>query len=331
MNLDLLVNKGIAFLNVPKHDPEEKTVIVVGVARGGTSIIAGVLHHLDVFMGHRSNPPVFEDMRLSLAFESKTKESFEQVIEDYNRQHHTWAWKRPSSLHDLPRVASAVRNPFFIFVFRDLFSIANRNAISMKLGIEDGLQRALDDYGEIIQFIIENQAPAMLVSSEKIFRHKEALLNDLCKFIGLQPDSKQYKRAIAFISPDPKEYLDATRITRSRGTVNRNLLQTGLLRGWARAVHHTNPVQVEVRVNNELITTITADIYRENLEQPGIHPTGICGYEVDLNSMDVKPEDSISIRVKDDVTDLHKKPISFKNLERWMTMPEWHSHKAKKA
>ena len=330
MSLDLLVNRGIATINLPARHPDQKTIVVVGVARGGTSIVAGALHHLGMYMGSKYHAPVFEDMRLSLAFEGKSKESFKQVIEDYNQHHPVWGWKRPSSLHDLPRVASAVRNPFFIFVFRDLFSIANRNAISMKMKIEIDLRRALDEYGKIIRFIENNRAPAMLVSSDKATRNREDLLEGLCLFTGLQPNPKQYEMASAFISPEPTAYLDATRITKSRGDVNIDLLQTGLLRGWARAVHHSNPVQVEIRTKNGLIATVTADIYREHLDRPDIHPTGICGFEIDLKTLGVKPDAEIMVRVKDDVVDLHKEPISFKQRKRWMTKREWRLAREKK-
>lgn len=330
MSLDLLVNKGVATLNLPDELPEKKTVVVVGVARGGTSIVAGVLHHLGVFLGTKYNPPVFEDMRLSLAFEGKSEESFEQVIDEYNRQHEVWGWKRPSTLHDLPRVASTLRNPLFIYIFRDLFSIANRNSISMKSEIVGGLQHALDDYAKILRFMATSKLPSMLVSSDKAVRYREALVDGVCQFVGLQPDPQQYEKAISFISPDPKQYLEATRITRTRGTVNQDLLRTGLLRGWARAAYHADPVQVEVLVNNEMVATIMADIYREHLDKPEIHPTGMCGFEIDLKTLGIKPNAEIRVRVKDDVVDLHGAPISYKNLKNWLTTKEWRLAKEKR-
>ena len=115
MSLESLKNKGVVLVS-PSLSEKEKNIIVIGVARGGTSIIAGSLKHLGLFMGNACDP-VFEDTRLSLAFEKQAKEKFESVIVDYNNKHDVWAWKRPSSLNDLPSIAKKLRNPHFVFVF----------------------------------------------------------------------------------------------------------------------------------------------------------------------------------------------------------------------
>lgn len=323
MSLDTLVNRGISFINNPTTHTETKTVIVVGAARGGTSIVAGALYHLGVYLGRNCHPPVYEDMRLSLSFEKNGKDTFEQVIEDYNRQHTIWGWKRPSTLHDLPRVMSAVRNPYLVIVFRDLFSIANRNKLSMKLGIKDGLQRALDDYTKIIGYIQQCTLPMMLVSSEKIIHHKEHLIEGLCDFLALQPETAKRRKALDFISPDPPDYINATRITRAKGAINMDMLRTGTIWGWARASYHTNPVYVEILVDQKIIATICANIYREDVKRLGIHPTGMCGYRLDLKNFNVRPQSIITVRVKDDVVPLNKEPISFQEFDEWMSMDEW--------
>lgn len=165
MSLETLTNKGIVIARSSSKHPQ-KTIVVVGVARGGTSIVSGTLHHLGVFMGN-ANSPVYEDLRISLAFEKQSDEKFEHVIQAYNRNYDTWAWKRPSTLHSLPRIARKVRNPHFIFVFRDILSVANRNTISMSKNMGDGLKCALEDYSKIIKFINKSNHPALLISSEK--------------------------------------------------------------------------------------------------------------------------------------------------------------------
>lgn len=49
-NLDKLINKGIYILN-PSHNEEEKTIIILGIARSGTTLVAKVLHSLGIYMG----------------------------------------------------------------------------------------------------------------------------------------------------------------------------------------------------------------------------------------------------------------------------------------
>ncbi|MDP5209206.1 hypothetical protein [Microbulbifer sp. 2205BS26-8] len=323
MNPDFLINKGISILT-PPAEGVHRTIVVVGVARGGTSIVAGTLHALGLPMGDKCYAPVYEDLRLSLAFEGRSEEQFSNVVAEYNVSHASWGWKRPSMLSDLEEIESELRNPHFIFVFRDLFSVANRNSISMKLDIKRGLRNVLDDYILLIDFLQSTKCPAMAISSDKVVRFKKEFVKQLVRFSGLSPTAHQLEKALCFISHDPQDYLDKTRITKSRGKVNIDLLKTGLLRGWARGVHHLNPVTVEVVVNGEVVASTEANIYREDLHKPSVHPTGKCGYEIDLKPLGVAPLDVINIRVRDDVNPLNAQPIQFCNLDRWMTVKEWH-------
>ncbi|WP_444921191.1 hypothetical protein ACJJID_01575 [Microbulbifer sp. CnH-101-G] len=331
MSFNSLVNKGVIVLNPPTEDVN-RTVVVIGVARGGTSIVAGALHALGLHMGDRCHAPVYEDLRLSLAFEGRGEEQLVDVVREYNATYNVWGWKRPSILNQAKMVESKLRNPQFIFVFRDLFSVANRNSISMKQDIKHGLRNALDDYSLMLDFLEKTKCPTMMVSSDKLIRHKEDFVKELIIFTGLNPTNDQYNKALQFISPDPIDYLDKTRITKSRGGVNMDLLKTGLLRGWARGLHHLNPVVVEVEVNGKNVASAEANIYREHLKNPGIHPTGKCGYELDLKPYGIVPADIINVRVRDDVHPLNSRPIQFDDLDRWMTINELHDYmNAKKA
>ncbi|MBY6190513.1 hypothetical protein KUV22_08810 [Microbulbifer agarilyticus] len=330
MNCDVLVNKGAAVISDPSESAP-RTIVVVGVARGGTSIVAGALTKLGLPMGERCHEPVFEDLRLSQAFEGQSEEAFEDVVAAYNAEYEAWGWKRPSTISQLDKLEQSLRNPHFIFVFRDLFSIANRNAISMKQDVKVGLQKALDDYGKIVGFLQRSLSPIMLVSSDKVVRHKRGFIEQLTGFAGLEPGGEEVEAALKFISPDPADYLDKTRITKARGAVNLDVLRKGVLRGWARAVHHALPVVVEVEVNGEVLVSTEASIYREYLKKPGIHPTGECGFELDLRALNVIPSDVISVRAVDDVRPLHANPIQFPELDRWMTPAEWRAAKLKDA
>ena len=69
MSIDQLKNKGIYMLNQESGQAGSRQIIVLGSARGGTSIISGALHHLGVFTGKQSCAPVYEDVYLSNALE----------------------------------------------------------------------------------------------------------------------------------------------------------------------------------------------------------------------------------------------------------------------
>ncbi|QIA64445.1 hypothetical protein GT360_13515 [Vibrio astriarenae] len=320
MSLELLKNKGVVVAR-PATNQQQKTFVVVGVARGGTSIVAGALYHLGIPMGNAS-APVFEDLRLSLAFEKQSKEKFEQVVAEYNQRHDVWGWKRPSTLHALARIARKVRNPHFIFVFRDMLSVANRNTISMHMGVESGLLGAVEDYRKIVKFIEKSKQPALLVSSEKVVKHKTPFIDALADFCGVEATQLQVDAAMQFLSPDPKAYLNKTRVTESKGAIDESALKAGILKGWAYYSLHQREAIVEVRVNGDLVASQAANLQVDAYKQSAKHPTGQCGFEIDLKVLGAHPSDKIEIKVKDDVVPLTMEPSILRDLLDWGTEVE---------
>lgn len=327
MSINNLVNQGFLLsenFDVQKNELE-KTFVVVGVARGGTSIVAGALYHLGVFMGN-AQAPVYEDLRLSLAYEKQSKEKFEAVTTDYNTNHNVWAWKRPSTLNDLPKLAKKLRNPHFIFVFRDFLSVANRNVISMKHGVRGGLSTALKDYTKIIKFIEKSEYPAFFVSSEKAVKYKEDFVEALCEFCQLQPTQEQRNNALNFISPDPVEYLAQTRIDHTGSWVDSWLLQTGLLQGWVQFISQPDKVvKVQVLVNGKLLTTVLAKGGIEVRDSQHTDQANRYGFQLDLISLGVKPCDEVVLKAVGDVVPLNDVPYSYSYLVAWLKCEEFKS------
>lgn len=55
------------------------------------------------------------------------------------------------------------------------------------------------------------------------------------------------------------------------------------LSGWCfHRLHAEKPVELECRLDEEVIAKATADIFREDLRELGVHPTGRCGFELVL-------------------------------------------------
>lgn len=315
-------NTGVVALNAPAMKEETKTVIVVGVARGGTSVVAGTLHALGVFMGE-AHSPVFEDLRLSLAFEKQSKESFKSVVESYNQKSNSWAWKRPSSLNGLNMIAKTVRNPYFIFVFRDFVSISNRNTLSMQQGFKEGLVNALEDYTKIVKFIKKTNYPSLFVSSEKAVSSKENFVEAVSEFCQLTPTQQQKNKALTFISPDSAEYLDKTRIDKSQGWVDEWFLQTGVLRGWANFPAQTGKSAiVQVMIEDQVVARLEASqsvAVSEGLQQQQANKHG---FEVNLKELGVSTKDTISLQVEGDDVSFLSGFLSCRHNEAWLTEEE---------
>ncbi|WP_201633935.1 hypothetical protein [Psychrobacter immobilis] len=301
MGIELLNNSGIKYIGSESVlQATEKTIIVVGVARGGTSLVAGTLSNLGVFSGTLSSAPVFEDVRLSSAFESGNLKLAEQVISEYDRSNKVWVFKRPSIIDYLEEVHIRVRNPVYLFIFKDIFSIANRNSISMKLDILNGIEKAHNDYSKILSFIKSHEINGFLLSYEKIMNNKEQYVDSMINLVGLDSVSNDIRsKALNFIEPNPQGYLNASRITRSIGRIG-SIEETRVI-GWGKLLHSEEPIEVELYVNNELVDTQKANQKRQHLVDEKIHSTGMCGFLFDLSDKPLVKGDKVAVKVKEDI------------------------------
>lgn len=301
-NLEPWVNKGFAPLDVQKVNGlkgKRKTVIVVGVARGGTSFLSGVLHKLGVFMGDQACAPVYEDVRLAQAFEAGNLDNAKTIIEEYNGRYNIWGFKRPVSVGYLNRLVKIVENPVFLFIFRDIFSIANRNKISMDLDFISGLERALDHYSKIISFIKTQQPCGFSMSYEKAFEHKEKVVDGLIEFLEIPATPLQRKEALDFITRNPTDYLKTTRINNNAGYVDQ--VTKSKILGWARNKESLTSSAVILYINDQKISRMQADKFRMDLLRKGIHPEGKCAFEFNIEGVvDLKATDVIQVRAEGD-------------------------------
>lgn len=299
MGIEQLENKGFAFLNTENINNDKRQIVVVGSARGGTSLVAGALHHLGVFTGDKSNPPVFEDVLLSEAFESNEIDKAKSIVERYSESHDLWAWKRPAALNYLDKVELVIPNPLYIFIFKDIFAIANRNNISMKSDISKGLENAISDYCKIVDFVGKTNRPVMLVSAEKALQNKKDFVNALVSMnMDICDLSTETKNAIEFITPNPKQYLDVTRNSKVIGQVGYH--DEVKINGWARYLHTKKHVEVELYLGGKLVETQVADQYRAHQVSESNEKQAFCGFSFDIEGLD--SELNIEVYGKGDVS-----------------------------
>jgi hypothetical protein len=310
-SIEKYINAGIAVLGSPDNT-SPRTLITVGVARGGTSLVAGSLHHLGVFHGDQSYPPVFEDLRLSGAFEGGSAEKPAAVISDYNSRQEIWGWKRPSNLHYLGRLDRMLRNPLYIVIFKDVFSIANRNRISMGVDIAANLAAALDQYSVITDFIATSRSAKLLVSYDKAIADSDFFLDALCDFSGIQPASDQLKAAKTFITPNPSDYLEMTRADRIVGHID--VVADKRVTGWASRMHDDgwSPIDVRLIVNGSVCQTTAASLFRPDLKRLGINRSGNAGFEFLLpDHQPLRKGDEVRVLAGDHEEELKNSPWVF--------------------
>lgn len=312
MDIDLLANKGIEVLG-SLENKHQKPIIVVGVARGGTSLIAGILENLGLFMGDKSCKPVFEDVHLSSFFEDGNDKKVAEIISEYQRKHKIFGWKRPSSISQLQKVDSLFSKPKYIFIFKDVLSIAARNKISMQSkSLFPSMQDALNKYSLAISFIKETQPDSLLISYEKAMLNQNELVNTINTFCGLNADKTMINNAIHFIDPTPSSYLNSSRITKSQGRFGGLSPNGNQMFGWARFQHKPEKTAVvKLFLNDQLIGETTANKSRKDLDSKFGKP---CGFNWKVpQDITFNPGDKIRARVVGDIVDLNNSPFVVEN------------------
>lgn len=318
MGIEALINRGMVEINGPAQTAHQRTLIVLGTARSGTSLAAGVLHHLGLFMGEMASAPVYEDTRLAEATESAwlapTTEiqgsshhlkCTQAIIDEYNSAHHVWGWKRPSSLHYLDKLHGEIRNPVYIVMFKDVLAIANRNLISMGSNLLPAVRQALAEYGLLVDFLSRENPPALLVSYDKAMANKADFVKSLAGLTGLDHSEEQRTAAQSFIDPSSATYLRATRAHRFIGSLD--LVETRRVAGWASRVGSQVSVRIGIFVNDQYVASSTANLFRPDLKKVGVSATGRIAFDVAI-SPPLNPGDVVRVRPVDDVVDLNNSP-----------------------
>ena len=305
-DLDLLRNEGVLALNKPHSPLPEKTVIVLGAARGGTTMVAAVLQALGVYMGERLGP-VLEDVALSAAVESRDVARLTDIVTRRNAAYPLWGWKRPSALEYGEVWQGCFRNPHIIAVFRDPFAIANRNRISMLSDVFQNMERSVQQLGMLVNLLRRQKGPVLLSSYEKALAFPEIFVRAVEDFLDLDAAERRAE-AIRQINPAPQKYLETSRITHSSGhldTVNDRICS-----GWAcYSKHPGRPAKVQVFVNDRLVHIVAADRPRPDVKERGSHPTGLCGFRFEWPAGTApRKGDRVEARVEGDVKSLSGSP-----------------------
>ena len=130
---------------------------------------------------------------------------------------------------------------------------------------------------------------------------KENFINTLCGVIGNENIQESHRqKALEFIEPNPKKYLDATRITKSEGVID--IVNKEFVSGWVKYIHDLNKsAEIELFVNDEIKIKTIANQFRQDLKEKKLHNTGNCGFKIDVQKLHLSSGDKVSIKVTDDV------------------------------
>lgn len=209
-------------------------VLPLGVGRSGTSIIAGLLHNLGVYMGRDFIPidsynihGYFEDKEIML-LQSKLLHSINRswwnpplsdlelkncdqtiiselrsIIADRSNCEGVWGWKDPRTKFLLPLYSDLLDNVHYIIVFRDVLATA------MSIMKRDKIDEIAAYYviqshtNKLYDIIFKRQSPTLIMSFQDFFNRPEFEIDRICDFIGI---GKQGDRLRTFIDPNEKHF-----------------------------------------------------------------------------------------------------------------------------
>jgi hypothetical protein len=196
---------GVIFLNDLTETGPERTVLVFGVGRGGTSAMAGMLRELGVVMGESLHPLKHEWSPLVYDNALDTEKSFANIAR-MDRKYVTWGWKSPKDIFSVDDFVYALRNPRFIVVFRNmldiLLSAADHEAMDIAaLASDVGVVHA-----RLGRFIAETPYPVALVNYERVIADGVAASRTIDGWLGLKSTPAMIDRAGRFVASNGETY-----------------------------------------------------------------------------------------------------------------------------
>jgi hypothetical protein len=259
-----LQNPGIVVLN-DAPPTETATIIVVGVPRSGTSMIAAVLDRLGLFLGERADQAVFEDIDIAAALEHDPT-SLADIVARYNAAHPIWGFKRPLAFQKIAQSLHNFRNPRLIMTFRDPLAIALRDTISSNAPLLAAIESSTALTARMARFAQTVPAPVLMVSYEKALADPCRLIESIIRFCGMTPSFEEIERAVEVIGNGPELYLETSRVRFWEG----HLDGVGdYANGWARIASDPNPVAVVIKIDGVEVGRGLANRPRPDLARLG--------------------------------------------------------------
>lgn len=175
---------------------DPKTIVILGVARGGTSMVAGTAREMGIDLGRHLGEN-HEDKR----FISKDLDTVRARIAMRNEEAETWGWKMPHSLEYIEQIEGELRNPHIVLVWRNTLASAisqiNRSGADINVALEFSAARLM----EMVEKVKLLNSPTLLINYESAIHNKEEYLSTFAEFLGVELTDDMRDRCLKFIDP----------------------------------------------------------------------------------------------------------------------------------
>lgn len=193
-------------MNGQTSPPLSRPIIVTGVARGGTSLIASICHHLGIPMGRGG--PRYENRYLQRAVLANRWDVVSLLLAEIRVAQPLWGWKLPALVNNLPRVEALIPDARYLFVFKDVVSVARRKA-STNGDMARIIGNAVRSYRNVTDFVAASRPPCMLLSYEAIASDMPHWIREIARFCEIGADDPQ--AVAARVNLDAEAYRGAVR------------------------------------------------------------------------------------------------------------------------
>ena len=179
----------------------KKTLVLFGMPRGGTTMIANVVRSMGVCLGEDLpvnledgdfNWDVLGENNLDWSRDRKLA-AIRQAIDSRNQKFDVWGWKYPRVDVYLDDVFAELVNPMFVCVFRDVVASTWRNVVRRRQPVVNVVRHALELQASHLTLLQKSGAPSLLVSYEKAIDDPLQLAASMNQFLGLDFSRKVLK------------------------------------------------------------------------------------------------------------------------------------------
>jgi len=181
----------------------QRSIMVVGVERGGTSMVAGVLRSLGVCMGTRTgrnheNP----------AFQFDNPDILQKQIELMNAEYDVWGFKYPRASLMIDFYNEHLRNPYYILVTRNIASVVDSWCSRGQNDPVETALHAIEYYSVALHAIKSSLRPSLMVNYELACKYPVAFIEAAAKFVGVELTEDRKQKSLQMITGDGGGYLN---------------------------------------------------------------------------------------------------------------------------
>ena len=294
------------------HSPDKQahtgsTVVITGLGRSGTSMLAQTLQTAGLPIGNELAIGTYEDQTLAQLLRRNQRGELLRLIKERNRCHDQWGLKLPSHLVLQARFLKLLRDPVFVVIFRDSLAIAGRRSISRGDALLHELLEIQKESHRMIKQITSSRLPALLISYEKALLSPGSLIDSLDRFLGLSLDQKQRSQCLSGIKPSPELYRrEARNLADQRGRIERVTISE--LAGWAFSTTDQSKPMLELRINGIFIQYITPSVPRDDVQRENCLDHYCVGF-LASPSQKLQPGDKVSVRFANTDIELLNSPL----------------------